>query len=122
MKTLLTFILISVLSITVSAKQYYVFDTEAEAEAALTDINSDERFPIVGRNAATGELEPNKQQTTCWVKKSKQRKDGKWVFERLPTAEIIKIKPEKAQKFKNDHKYGLEDHNKNWFPELEVEL
>lgn len=100
-------------------KEHYIFDTEAEAEAALTDINTDERFPIIGRNAATGQLEPNKQLTTCWEKKSKQRLDGKWVFNRLPMSEIVKIKPEKVMKFKENHKYVLEEYNKNWFPEPE---
>jgi hypothetical protein len=46
-------------------QEYYVFQTEAEAQACLDYINGSDWFPIVG--SINGVPQPNKQTTTKWV-------------------------------------------------------
>ena len=58
---------------------YLVFDTEDDAKLNEGIISANMGCDIIGRNAYTGELEPDKQRTVCWAEPV-QRLDGKWVF------------------------------------------
>jgi len=64
--------------------EYYLWPTQAQADAALANINAHPAFPIQGRNAATGELADN--WTTCWCETTHETADGRWGFPRIPTA------------------------------------
>ncbi len=46
---------------------YLVFSSQAEAAAANATISANMGYAIVGVNAATGEPNPNAQQTTQWA-------------------------------------------------------
>lgn len=46
---------------------YYRWDTEAAAQTALDLIGTSGTFPVVGKNAASQENVPAKQQTTKWA-------------------------------------------------------
>ncbi|MEA3272465.1 MAG: hypothetical protein U9P90_02250 [Patescibacteria group bacterium] len=56
---------------------YLLFDTLKTAQLAEVEINKNKKYPIIGRNAKTGKLEPDKQQTVRWAE-SHQDKKGKW--------------------------------------------
>jgi len=69
-------------------KEYYVWDTQIMAQSALDFINNSGWFPIVGRNAKTGELQPDKQMTTLWQLSAEERLDTKWTVERIPNSRL----------------------------------
>jgi len=96
----------------------YIFDTKEKAQAALDEINVDERFPIIGRNAFSGELEPNKQKTLCWCDSVKERDtDKKYYFSRLPDKELAKLSDEKKLAFMTKHNPKIEKFEKEWVKE-----
>ena len=59
--------------------KYLVFDAEAEAIAAESQISENMGYSKPGINAATGEVEPDAL-TTRWAI-PRQIADGRWVFE-----------------------------------------
>jgi len=60
--------------------------TLLEATNGLNYINSNDTFPIVGRNAKTGELEPDKGKTEIWfhVDDIYHLTDGRYAFPKIP--------------------------------------
>lgn len=62
--------------------EWYLWSTKAEADAALTAINSASAFPILVPDPATGE---NTVSVASWCSKSRQTQDGRWGFPRIPT-------------------------------------
>lgn len=67
-------------------KEYYIWHISNIdiAQAALDFINSNPRLPITGKNAKTGQPEPNKQKTTSWTKELTFFGDDKVGFQRVP--------------------------------------
>lgn len=74
---------------------YLIFETQSDAEAALTQIDTKVREAvanynsqaideggIIPRNAATGQLETNATRTSSWAI-AQQRLDGKWCFPKI---------------------------------------
>lgn len=59
--------------------KYRIFDTEAEAIAAETQIAHDIGCIKVGVNAKTGDPAPDKQSTERWAI-PQETLQGKWVF------------------------------------------
>jgi len=98
--------------------EYYVWDTEAQAQAALDYINNSGWFPIVGRNAKTGELQPDKQKTTCWAEEVLERVDGKWCFPRIPESRLnaLGVSKEDRQAFLNAFQPTIQVFHISWFP------
>ena len=104
--------------------EYYVWNTEAEAQAALDFINESDWFPIVGRNAKTNVLQPNKQHTTCWADKVVERVDGKWCFSRITEKilNILNISAEERQQFLDGFAPVIEEYQDGWFPIVVEEI
>lgn len=98
--------------------EYYVWDLEAQAQAALDFINATGWFPIVGRNAKTGELQPDKQMTTSWATEVQERVDTKWCFSRIPeaTLDALGVPAEDRQAFLDAFNPTIEEYQDWWFP------
>ena len=106
------------------ANEYYVWDTESEAQTALDYINASGWFPIVGVNAATGDPQPDKQQTILWAAEVLQRvTDNKWCFPRIPEARLdaIGVPAEDRQAFLDTFNPSIEEYDPSWFPTEEPE-
>jgi len=96
--------------------EHYVFDTEAEANAAEAYISQAGGVPIVGINAKTGEPMPNAAKTERWAI-PQQRLDGKWVFEKVPNT-IIAQYPQAVQLyFISTFSFTVEEFSNTWFGE-----
>lgn len=104
--------------------EYYVWDTEAAAQAALDYINNSGWFPIVGRNAKTGVLQPDKQQTTEWASAPRERVDGKWCFSRITTdiLDAVGVSAEDRQAFLDAFAPTIEEYQDDWFPIIEDDV
>lgn len=63
---------------------FYLWPTQAQAQAALDNINAHPAFPIQGVNAATGAPVPGSL-TTCWADSVVLTADGRWGFPRIPS-------------------------------------
>ena len=66
---------------------YLLFDVLETAQLAEKEINRNASYPIVGRNAKTKQLEPNKQQTIRWAE-TQQDKNNKWFIPK-PSIELM---------------------------------
>jgi hypothetical protein len=87
---------------------FLVFDTQADAQVNEGIICVNIGCDITGRNAHTGELEPDKQKTTCWAEPV-QRLDGKWVFQAPEMKYMAGV---------SDH--TVEAYDSAWFPQEET--
>ena len=63
--------------------EYYVFPTEAEAQACLDFINSTPWFPVKGMVNGQPTPEEN-QKTTSWADEVLEMVSGEWVVPRIP--------------------------------------
>jgi len=97
------------------ANLYYVFDDETTAIDAEAYICTIAQVPIVGRNAKTGQLEPNKAKTERWAT-PQERLDGKWVFPIIPDAIAYQYPPEVATAFNTNYPNTREEYDQAWFP------
>lgn len=99
-----------------NAKQYCVFDEadKTKAENALSEINSPTWFPLVGRNAGTGELVAGAE-TLRWAE-LEQRNDGKWIFPRVPDEVMNKFNvPESTRdEWWNKYQPLIEEFSESW--------
>ena len=67
--------------------EFYVFQTEAEANACIFGINASGVFPIAGKTNGVSVL--GKTQTTCWVKKARELPaTGEWAIPRIPESRL----------------------------------
>jgi hypothetical protein len=66
--------------------EFYVFNTEAEANDCINAINGTSWFPIV--SSCCGELAPGKQQTTKWCEVPREMLNGKYAVQRIPTSRL----------------------------------
>ena len=57
--------------------EYYVFETEGQAQACLDYINNSDWFPIAGTNGSIG--------TTKWAEAIQELPDGRFAFPRIPS-------------------------------------
>ena len=62
--------------------EYYVFQTQAEAQNCINYINSTPWFPIVGN--VNGVPAPDHQKTTSWVDRPDELISGEWAVQRIP--------------------------------------
>ena len=97
---------------------YYVFANEQIAIDAEAYICKVAGGPIVGRNAETGKLAPDKQKTIRWAV-PKQRNDGKWVFPYVGDARVAEYSEEVAETFDENYPHTKEEYAENWFEEIE---
>jgi hypothetical protein len=98
--------------------QYYVFDTQAEAEAAELYIRQAANAPITGKNAKTNQFDADKAKTEHWAI-PQQRFDGKWVFERVPAAICSQYPRGLSVAFNNQFNFIIEEFDDSWFPPFE---
>lgn len=98
---------------------HYVFSTEQEAINAELQIRQLGNFPLVGTNAATGQLE-QEGLTTAWAV-PQERLDGKWVFPRVPE-NLRNQHPEAIKQFIANHTFTVEDYSPDWFPSTALEV
>jgi hypothetical protein len=99
--------------------EYYVWDTEPEAQAALDFINTTTWFPITGVSADSGEPAVGKAKTTKWADSVLQRQDGKWCFQRVPESRLdaIGVPANDRQSFLDAFNPTIETYVSTWFPE-----
>jgi len=97
---------------------YYVFENEQTALAAEATICIIAGAPLIGYNALTGEPEPAKQKTERWAI-PKQRLDGKWVFEKVPSEKLEEYSQEIIDSFNSNYPNTLEEYSSDWFPAVE---
>jgi len=64
------------------------FSNESDANTALTQINSNFRYPIYSINAKTGFIDYNAQQTTSWAVVRKAHEIELWYFQK-PDEEML---------------------------------
>jgi hypothetical protein len=60
--------------------EFYVFNTQGQANGCLNAINNSGWFPIIGRNK--GAPAPHKQQTIDWRDSPKEMLSGEWAVPR----------------------------------------
>lgn len=66
------------------ANKWYTYTDSEDAQNLLYHINDNANFPITGRNARTGELEPTKQKTEEWEDDITYRSDNKFSAQKPP--------------------------------------
>jgi hypothetical protein len=66
-----------------SGKEWYLWLSKAQADAALICVNTNHAFPYRGRNAATGGLDG--PLVTQWCEAVTQTADGRFGFPRIPS-------------------------------------
>jgi len=93
---------------------FYVFETEAEATAAVEQINLIGNAPIPGRSAVTGEVVAEKGVTKSWAQPWQRATDGKWVFEKVPTEMILSAGKDAEDNFNAAFSYVFEEYENNW--------
>jgi len=100
--------------------QYYVWDTEAEAVAALASINASSVFPIPSKK--NGVVVPEEVKTMSWSDTPRQRLDGKYCFERIPAnmLEHFGISQEDADSWVTAFNPAVEVYDETWFEEMDV--
>jgi len=109
------FLLLSIfLSLSCYASDYYVFNTENKANAALNYINAKSIFPITGKNARTGRMAHNKAKTLRWADAPWQRADGTWVFPRIPDYIRATLDVEETAAFVNAFSPAIENYHSDW--------
>lgn len=98
--------------------EYYVWDTEAQAQAALDFINNSGWFPIVSKNAYTGLPAYDKQKTVKWADAPLQRLDNKWCFQRIPAVRMdaLNVPADDRQAFLDAFQPTIEEYDPAWFP------
>lgn len=100
-------------------KEFYVYDTEATAQAAVQWINAAGGLPRIGKNAKNGQPAPDKCKTEVWAI-PRQRLDGKWVFERVPKKDRDQVPPSKQQEFNTTFPHVIETESPAWWPVLTI--
>lgn len=101
------------------SNQWYTFNSEAVANAALDFINGSGWFPLEGVNKGTGAIE--KDATTCWAKRPPHPilcLDGKWRFPRIPEyrLDLLGVSAEDRQSFLSAFNPTIEEYSRDWFP------
>lgn len=91
---------------------YYVFDSQAEAEEAQSQISIIGGAPLPGTNCHGGVSV--KGHTIKWAN-IRQRLDGKWVFKKVPPSILSDITEEKINQFNESFTYSLEEYSYDWF-------
>lgn len=100
---------------------YYVFDDEQTALGAEAYITQVGGAPIVGRNFATGQPEPDKTKTERWAIPQQRVTDGKWVFPIVPQEIAEQYPPEVSAAFNTNYPNVKEEFDPLWFPEEDEE-
>lgn len=98
--------------------QYYVWASAPVATNALYAVNNSGWFPIVGHNAKTGELEPNKAKTTKWADVVQERDDnGTFVFPRISPARLdaLNVPVAERQAWWDAFQPDVEERTNGWF-------
>lgn len=107
------------------ANEYYRWNIAdlAIAQAALNTINNDARLPITGKNAKTGQPEPDKQKTTKWTNEVQEFVDGKCGFPRITQKwlDAMEVTPEETQAFLTNFNPTIEEFDPAWMPVVEDE-
>jgi hypothetical protein len=109
--------------------EWYRWDNETDAQAALDYLNNHPALPHVGVNAKTGQPEPDKCQTTKWCDAVTACTDGKFGFPRVTTTwlDVLGISEEDRTAFLTafvTSKPGgvVEEFDPAWIPVVEDEL
>lgn len=101
--------------------EYYVFDTEQEAQDALDFINTSGWFPLTGNDPSNGASKPDGPKTETWCENIIERLDNKWCFPRIPSdlMDTIKVPAEQRQFFLDTFTPAIEQFDPSWFPLVE---
>ena len=96
------------------SNEYYVFDNEQTAINAEQFIVNVAGLPKIGKRASDGMLQRNKQQTLSYAKPV-QRLDGKWIFPRVKSSDLLQIPANVINSFNNNYPHTIEDSDASWF-------
>jgi hypothetical protein len=102
--------------------EWYRWNNEVDAQAALDFLNNHPSLPHVGKNAKTGELEPDKCKTTKWCNEVIACTDGKFGFQRVSIKwlDILEIPEEDrtafVTAFVTDKGGEVESYDEAWIP------
>ena len=96
---------------------YYVFDIEQRALDAEAYICKAGGVPFVGRNAKTGELQPNKTKTERWAIPQQRLSDGKWIFPVVPDELVARCDQSVISVFHEAYPHVKEEYDPTWFME-----
>lgn len=66
--------------------EYYVFQTESDAQGCIDYINSTPWFPIIGNK--DGVPNPDAQTTTCWCETPSEMVSNEWAVPRIPNTRL----------------------------------
>jgi hypothetical protein len=66
--------------------EYYIYQTEVDANACITYINSTDWFPLIGNVNSTPS--PENQMTTAWCTEANETISGEWAVPRVPTSRL----------------------------------
>jgi hypothetical protein len=99
--------------------EYYVFQAEQAANRCITAVNGSGWFPIIGNNAATGEPQPDKQQTIAWVEVATEMLSGEWAIPRIPQDRLdyLEVSQEDRDAFLAAFGQGIRDLTHEDFPQ-----
>lgn len=76
--------------------EYYVFSTQAAAQACIDYINGTPWFPIVGRVVGTGEQAPDAQKTEKWADAPQELLSGEFAVSRIPEGRLDELEVPQA--------------------------
>jgi len=102
--------------------QWYVWSDGAVATNALNYVNTSGWFPVIGKNAKTGE-DNSEVKVTKWQQSVSIRKDGKFCFPRIPESmlDLVGVPAEQRGQFFTVFGPTLEMYQDGWFPSEEDE-
>ena len=108
------------------SNEYYIWPIVdlAVAQMALSALNGDERLPIVGKNAKTGQLEPDKQKTTIWTEEVQIFVNDTCGFPRMTDniLSYLNISEEEKQAFLDTFNPSIIEFDSSWLPPIENEF
>jgi len=103
-------------------RDYYVFQTEAQANACLAVINGAGWFPVVSR--VNGVPAPDKQKAEKWCSAPVQMLSGEWAIPRIPASLLNarKVTSKKRKEFMAVFGQDIRTLTEDDFPVVEVSL
>ena len=96
----------------------YVFDTLEVAEDALDYINTTGNLPMTGKNALTGELEPNKAKMETWAEIKQRITDNKYWFPRVSEVFRSQYTQEVIDTFATNYPHVVENYSSDWVEQV----
>jgi len=85
------------------------FISEALANTALAQINTNYGYPVVGVNAQSGKPDPTAQPTTAWATAKKAYELDKWFFSKPAADKMTGVADYAEEEFNEDWNEPVEE-------------